>query len=289
MPSIFESEKLEKSAMPLRAAAQQLSLLFPDLEWDLKRAGYPVSAVQYLATAMFITIVVFIITLFSISTALIIRKEFAMSYSSIVVSIVISTIAFLYVMMIPKLKIVSKGRLIDKDLEYMLKDMRIQLTSGIPLFDTLVNIAKGGYGECSKVANNIVQEVQAGRPITKVLEDYGLLSPSEYLRRVLWQIVNAVKTGSDITLTLKAISSDIRVEKENRIKIYEQELNLWSLIYMMGIIVMPSMGITLLVILSSFMGGATINENLFWAMLIALIMFQIAFISIVRSKRPNID
>jgi len=170
----------------------------------------------------------------------------------------------------------------------MLRDMQIQLTGGTPLFDSLGNIAKGGYGECSVICNNIVKEVQSGRSITRVLDEFGMLSPSEYLRRALWQIVNAVKTGSNVIVALKAISNDIRVEKENRIKMYGQELNLWGLIYMMVVVIMPSMGVTLLVILSSFIGGKMINENLFWVILFAVVVFQFLFITIIRGKRPTI-
>ena len=72
------------------------------------------------------------------------------------------------------------------------------------------------------------------------------------------------------------------------IKMYGQELNLWGLIYMMAVIVAPSMGVTLLVILSSFIGGTQINEQLFWIILAGLILFQIVLISIIRNKRPDV-
>ncbi len=288
MGSIFESERVRNSARPLRPAAQRLLLMFPNMEWELKKAGYAVDAVQYLAIAIFISIVVFIVSITFITTPLLLRAKYAESSGSIGVVAIITVISFIYVMLIPRFKILRRGHLIDKNLEYMLKDMQIQLTAGIPLFDTLVNIAKGGYGECSKMMNEIIQDVQSGKSIIGVLDDFGMLSPSEYMRRVLWQIVNAVKTGSNVVIALKAISNDIQLEKENRIKIYGQELNLWALIYMMSVIVAPSMGVTLLVILSSFIGGKMINESLFWVILFGVILFQIVFVSIIRSKRPDI-
>ena len=108
------------------------------------------------------------------------------------------------------------------------------------------------------------------------------------MRRSLWQIANAMQTGSDIKLALVAISNDIRQEKENKIKIYGQELSLLGLVYMMIVIVAPSMGVTLLLILSSFLGGAMINMTIFWGVLAGVCMFQLVFVSIIRSKRPNI-
>jgi len=170
----------------------------------------------------------------------------------------------------------------------MLKDIQIQLRSGVPLFDTIVNVSRGQYGECSKIADGIVKEVEAGRSIAEVLDDVGMWSPSEYLRKVLWQIVNAVRSGSDIVKSLEAISHDIRLDKEAKIKMYSRELNLWSLIYMMFIIIAPSMGVTLLVVLSSFIGGSYISEPLLWAILLAVSVFQVIFITFLKEKRPHI-
>jgi len=166
--------------------------------------------------------------------------------------------------------------------------MEIQLTAGIPLFDIFVNVGSGGYGECSVVCNDIVQEVRGGKSIVNVLDEFGMLSASEYMRRVFWQMVNALRTGSNVGIAIKMISNEIREEKENRITSYSQELSLWSLIYMIAVIVLPSMGVTLVLILSSFLGGATITETIFWVILIFIIFVQLIFISIIRSKRPDI-
>ncbi len=288
MPSIFESKQLLKSSEPLKPAATQLSLMFPQLEWDLKKAGYTIDVGQFLSVVIFSTLAIFFISLTLTSTSLVIARGVMGSYGVLGISLVAAALTFSYLMFIPKFRILGRGRLIDRNLEYMLKDMQIQLTAGIPIFDAMANVAKGGYGECSVIMNEIVQEVQSGESMTNALDNYGMLSPSEYLRRVFWQIVNAVKTGSDVTLALRAISTDLRLEKENKIKMYGQELNLWGLIYMVAVIVAPSMGVTLLVILSSFIGGTQINERLFWIILFGIILFQIVLISIIRNKRPDV-
>lgn len=285
--SIFESERLEASSTPLKPAAQRISLLFPSLGWDLKKAGYETDAISYLSIAIFLTAGMFILALLITTTSLILTERVSDTAIGVLLSGIIGLLTFTYFMLVPKMRIIKRGKEIDRHLEYMLRDMQIQLTGGTPLFDTLGNIAKGGYGECSNICSDMVKEVRSGRAIARVLDEFGMLSPSDYLRKSLWQIVNAVKTGSNVTLALKAISNDIRVEKENAIKMYGQELNLWGLIYMMVVIIMPSMGVTLLVILSSFM-GSVINENLFWVILFGLTLFQIVFISIIRGKRPTV-
>jgi archaeal flagellar protein FlaJ len=285
--AFFESTKVNSLVNPLKPIAGGTVMLFPDLNWTLKKAGIKVDAIVYLSIAFFMALMAFTFSTLTIAIPLIMKgsMEFA---TGLIISGVLGIVAFIYVLLIPNLKISRTRRGVDKNLEYMLKDMQIQLTAGIPLFDIFVNVGSGGYGECSVVCNNVVQEVQGGKSIVNVLDEFGMLSSSEYLRRVFWQIVNALKTGSNVGISLKMISNELKEEKENRITAYSQELSLWSLIYMITVIVMPSMGVTLMLILSSFIGGAVITEMVFWVILIAIIFVQIIFISIIRSKRPDV-
>jgi pilus assembly protein TadC len=188
----------------------------------------------------------------------------------------------------PKVDVAGKKHKLERDLEYMLKDMQVQTTSGVPLFDTLVNIADGNYGECSVTADHIVKQVQSGKSIIKALDDVGMSTPSDFMRRVMWQLVSAIRSGSDVAIALRAISEDLRTLKKGKIKAYGQELNMWSLIYMMAAIILPSMGVTLLVILSSFLGGGIINETLLWYMLVGIGGFQGGFLFFMKSKRPDV-
>lgn len=286
--TLFNSKVLQKSSKPFDGPSQHLIVLFPDLEWDLRKAGLSIDPVRFMSIVLYMTLITLIGCILVIVLPLVVLKGPEQLYPSLLFSLVITLFSFLYVYFRPKMEIAGRSRRIDTDLEYMLKDMKIQLTSGVPLFDTLVNVGSGRYHECSEIADFIVQEVNSGKSIYDVLEEVGLFSPSEYLRNVLWQIVNAERSGSDIKAALDTISMNIRVDKENKIKAYAQELNMWGIIYMMVAIVVPSMGVTLMVILSSFMGGAFINEQLFWIILIFLSIFQVIFITFVKSKRPTI-
>jgi len=279
---------LQKMAEPLLDVGRRLEPLFPKMEWDLRKAGYGIEAKQYISIVIYLTITTLVITSCILILPFLIRQGLTSAVPSIVFTVIITALAFLYLLFIPKAKIRQRASRIDKDLEYMLKDIQIQLSAGVPLFDTLVNIARGMYGECSEISNGIIKEVEQGKSITDVLDNVGMWSPSEYLRKTLWQIVNAIKSGSDVVDALDAIANDIRMDKENKIKAYGKELNLWGLIYMMVGIIIPSMGVTLLVILSSFLGGTIINQQLFIIILLGIIFFHILFISFVKSKRPNI-
>lgn len=288
MALAFESQNMLKLAEPLREFARHLEPLFPHMEWDLKRSGYSIDTTQYLSVTLYMSVGILALTLIATVLPVAITQGLSASYNMILFSSLVTLFTFIYMIFNPKAKIKMRATLIDRDLEYMLKDMQIQLSSGIPLFDTLVNIARGEYGECSQICKDIIAEVEQGKSMTDVLDLVGLVSPSEYLRKTLWQIVNALKSGSDVATALTAISQDIRLEKENKIKAYGKELNLYGLVYMMLAIIIPSMGVTLLVILSSFLGADTINEKLFWMIFAGLMLFHTMFLLFVRNKRPKI-
>jgi len=281
-------EKVKDTSMAFKPGAERLSVAFPELQWDLKRAGYSIDATQYLAITLFITFCSLMLVggLFSL---LIFVLEYPIDiYISLGIVCIVTFFSFFYVLFLPKVEMRRREKEIDMDLDYMLKDMEIQLTAGMPLFNSIENIAEGNYGACSAVCQDIVKEVESGNSIKDVLNEYGIISASAYLRRTLWQISNAIQTGSNVKNALEAISVELQREKENRIERYGKELSLWGLIYMLMVIVAPSMGITLLLIMSSFLGGSYITENTFWLILGMLMLGQIFFLYLIRGKRPNI-
>jgi hypothetical protein len=80
---------------------------------------------------------------------------------------------------------------------------------------------------------------------------------------------------------------EILKEQLLSIKKYGQELNPWTLFYMMFGVIVPSLGITFLMILSSFM-GLQIGAEMLGASLFMLLVFQYFFVQIVRNKRPSV-
>ncbi|ODS38964.1 MAG: hypothetical protein A7316_06625 [Candidatus Altiarchaeales archaeon WOR_SM1_86-2] len=289
MASAFESQKLAKVSEPFEGIAHRLSAVFPNLGWNLKQGGYGVSPAAYIARVLYMTASLFIGIVGAIMLpALLLDK---MSEGIVLITTilpVVTVLLFLYFVFMPGMMAKKRARKIDKDLGFALKDLQIQVSAGIPLFDGIVNISAGGYGECSREIRGIVHDVESGKSLIRSLEGCGLATTSEYLRRVMWQLVNALHAGSDVSLALQAISKDLEIERRTRIKAYAQELNMWGLIYMLAAVVLPSMGVTLMVILSSFLGGEVIGETLFWMVLAFLVFFQVFFIQFVKSKRPDV-
>ncbi|MCK4714315.1 MAG: type II secretion system F family protein, partial [Candidatus Aenigmarchaeota archaeon] len=97
----------------------------------------------------------------------------------------------------------------------------------------------------------------------------------------------AIRAGADVTNTITAIVDDLGQEQRVKIKNFGAELNPLAMVYMMMTIIMPTMGITFLIVLSSF-ASLPIDETIFYVILLMLLMFQVMFIGMVRSRREEI-
>ena len=86
---------------------------------------------------------------------------------------------------------------------------------------------------------------------------------------------------------MEATVDEIVKEQLLSIRKYGQELNPWTLMYMMFGVILPSLGIAFLLILSTFAGFAITGAMLF-AILFFLAIFQFMFINVIRSKRPMV-
>ena len=86
---------------------------------------------------------------------------------------------------------------------------------------------------------------------------------------------------------LKSIIENIAAEQKIAIRKYGSNLNPLTLVYMMMAVIMPAMGITFMIVLSTF-ANLPISEILFWAILFFLGVFQFMFLGIIKSKRPNL-
>src|SRR3989338_10168798 len=106
-------------------------------------------------------------------------------------------------MIYPKIFVNRKKREIESNLIPALQDMLVQLTSGIPLFSILVNISASDYGALSLEFKKIVRKINAGVSEIDVLEETGEKNPSIFFRRTLWQIINGMRAGSDISVVVR--------------------------------------------------------------------------------------
>ncbi|VVB60324.1 Type II secretion system (T2SS), protein F [uncultured archaeon] len=187
---------------------------------------------------------------------------------------------------LPKVKGMKRAKEIERELPYALRHLLIEVKSGIPLYNGLVAISEK-YGAASEEIRDMVEEINAGKSEIEAIEESIFKNPSYNFRRAFWQILNSLKTGTDIESSLESTVDDIIKQQLISIKKYGQELNPMTLMYMMVAIILPSLGITFLIVLSMFAGGG-ISSNLFIYIIVGLILFQAFFVNVIREKRPNV-
>ncbi len=178
---------------------------------------------------------------------------------------------------------------IEKNLIPALQDMLVQLNSGIPLFNILVNITGATYGELSIEFKKAVRQINAGTPQIEVLENLSEQNESPYFRRTLWQLSNGMRAGSDISIIIKENIHALNEEQLIQVQNYGNKLNPLIMFYMLASVIMPALAVTFLTILSSLINLPQRTTYLVFIGFFLIIMFvQIMFVGVIRSLRPSL-
>ena len=276
---------LKKSARFMNLAAKLEPSLKP-IEIDLLQARSDISLRQHIASSIYQSInttLMFAIAI--VAVGYIIDSVFIMFFS-IMGAPFVFLLMFYSALYQPKITTLKRARSIDSELPYALRHLLIQVKSGVPLYNALVAITKG-YGAASKEFEYIIRDINGGKSQTEAIEDSIVKNPSLTYRRSFWQLLNAIKTGTDLQRPLENIVNEILKGQLLSIKRYGQELNPWTLMYMMFAVIMPSLGITFMMILSTFTGTA-LSDIMLVGVIIFLTFFQVMFMNIIKTKRPTV-
>ncbi|RLJ08903.1 MAG: hypothetical protein DRP13_01710 [Candidatus Aenigmatarchaeota archaeon] len=264
------------------------SHMFPGLAFELEQSELDFEPREWISLGIFAFVFYFSlisVTLFSVFTAfkIDIFRTLLISFGS---GFVLGTMGFLYVVLYPRLFVTRKTNAIEKNLPFALHHLLIEVRSGVPLFNALVSISESNYGLLSEEIKKAVDEISTGKSEIAALEMLARKNPSLYFRRVLWQIVNSLKSGADIGSTIKNIVDTLSEEQRIAIKQYGAQLNPLTLMYMIFAVIFPTLGITFILVISSFIGIGIDVRFILMGILGFLLMFQFMIIGLIKSKRP---
>jgi len=264
------------------------SNMFPGLAFELEQSEFHFEPREWVALALFTGLFYFSVLFTGLFTVLIAaRIEMArMVIISLGAAGIIGVVGFMYVIFYPKLYVSRKVNQIEKNLPYALHHLLIEVRSGVPLFNALVSISQSKYGILSEEMKKAVDDISTGKSEIATLEMLARRNPSLYFRRVLWQIVNSLKSGADIGNTIKQIVDNLAEEQRVAIKKYGSQLNPLTLMYMIFAVIFPTLGITFLLVLSSFVGVGIDLHVVLIGIILFLIMFQFMIIGLIKSRRP---
>ncbi|MAG16316.1 hypothetical protein CMO88_04600 [Candidatus Woesearchaeota archaeon] len=187
----------------------------------------------------------------------------------------------------PKAAIRKRQREIDKEVLFAGRYLLVKLESGTALVNTLIDASKS-YGVSAKYFKEIVDDIDTGIPLEDALENARTYNASDKFKRILWQMVTVLKTGSEVTNVLRGTLKSIAAEQIIEIKKYSKKLNSLMLFYMIVGTVAPSLGLTMLLIISGFL-NIKFESPVLFSILFFLGVIQLAFIIMVRASRPMVD
>ncbi|MBD3388765.1 MAG: hypothetical protein GF416_06825 [Candidatus Altiarchaeales archaeon] len=269
-----------------------LTHLFPFMRDAIDQSGvrdqYDITTREYLAVCFFMSTFI-LIGLGGILSFILVSGGAANPEFGPAIGVVVSGVFFVYMLGYPKSIVNKRVKYLERNLLFALRSLLIQIRSGVPIFNGIASIALGNYGPITDEFKVVVEKVNAGQPVVDVLEKLAVRNPSIYFRRAMWQVVNSMKSGSDLGQNLEDVIKSLSKEQLVEIRKYKSILNPLAMMYMMVAVIVPSLGITMLIVLSSFPGmDALGNEMTFYGLLVFVVFMQFIFLGLIKSRRPNL-
>jgi pilus assembly protein TadC len=292
----FPYKGIKGACKALYPISSQLVKVFPSLDGELRNVDSQLDAKEYISASLFMLIFYFVVISF-ITGIWAYRSgqvaEIGGWGTLLIIAFLISCAFFMYAMIFPRWTFNKKKIELERNLLFATRHIMVQTSAGVPLFDALVSASEQyenadmDYGEISKELNKIVKEVRGGKELTEALEESAVRNPSQYYRRVIWQLSNSQKAGTDVGVSLQIVVDFLSNEQRIMIRNYGSQLNPLALFYMMMCIIAPSMGLVFIMIASTLV-EIPVNEGTFGVMLICLLVMQIMFIGMIKSRRPRV-
>lgn len=259
------------------------------LQAYLDGSNINLSREEYLAICLKNFFIVFFI-FYVLSTTAFALLRFRFFYLTAVLSaLLFSGFVFFLQRNYPRIYSNRREKNIEKNILPALEDILIQLNSGIPLFNILVNISASDYGELSIEFREIVRRINAGESEEEVLDEVGEKSSSVFFRRTLWQISNGMKAGSDMSIVIEENVKSLNEEQLIQIQDYGNKLNPLIMFYMLISVIIPALSITFLTVISSMINLPEKTTMLIFILLfVFVVLIQVTFLGMIKSIRPSL-
>src|SRR3990167_10921008 len=176
------------------AIFQMMARALPNLKFKLKKAGMNYTPEEFIKR-MFLS-AFYMTTGLVVSLALILAKFNVLKNIMILFVPIIFLLLFSYMLKLPDVTISRKEKDISREIVFAGRHLIIELESGVPLYNAFINLSKN-YKVIGAYFKEIVNKVNLGTSMEDALNEAIEFIPSDDFRRILWQILNSIRTGSD--------------------------------------------------------------------------------------------
>ena len=257
----------------------------PGLNMKLNQAGMDDTPEEFVQKTIFSAF--YMTTGLTVLIATILTQLEVLSWITYLFFPLMFIVTLFYMLKIPDVKILRKGKDISREIVFVGRFLIIELKSGVSLYDAMLNTSKN-YEVIGEYFKKIIDKVDLGTTMEDAINETIETTPSSNLTKVLWQILNSLRTGADISDSLSSILDQIVREQVIEVKEYGRKLNPLAMFYMVIAVIMPSLGIIGIIVLTTF-----ISIKIDLIALLAIAMFlgfvQFMFFSIIKSSRPAVE
>ncbi len=174
---------------------------------------------------------------------------------------------------------------VERDILFAARDLIISLRSGMPLYNAMASVSTG-YGDASIQFRKIIELVQLGAPLEDAIDKQISDTKSPSFRRLMIQASVSVRAGADVVASLQTVLDDLQQERMIELRRYGQKLNAIAMFYMLFGVILPSMGLAVGTILTTFISLFQITPQILFSALIGIGFLQIVFLKLITSSRP---
>lgn len=280
---------------PFRPIGSILITLRRDFNKNLLEADMAVEPVEYASVAVLAGIFYFALLFgaffsFSMNPEL----EIMFPYSSetlknvlILSPVVIAFVMMLQIMNYPGMLARKKAREIEKNLLYALRHMTVQVRSGATLFEAMKSIAFSDYGRISYDMGETVKQIASGFAIAEAIDKLAMRNKSRNYRKILWQLENALRTGSDVGQVLMSMSENYFQEQKIAIERFGRELNTLTMVFLITTVIFPVMAV-IVIVLTSLIPVQSVPSSMLYLLLGTVTLVQIMIIGYIKERRPPV-
>lgn len=241
-----------------RPYVQPYMKYFSDFKVSMKKGDINMALDDYISVAVFTSIVVFVCMALSLSVIIIIItcNIFMSLFFSIFGAVFFSGLIFGFFYMYPGIRRDERKKKIDGLVPYATLYLTTLSGGGTPPIAMFRALAKfNEYGEISKEANKIVEEVDVlGIDILHALKNAAERTPSQQLMDLLWGMRTVELSGGDLRIYLREKSKTAMSQYKMILKMLQHKLSMIVEIYLTVVMIGSIMFMVLTAIMGS-MGG----------------------------------
>lgn len=281
---LFSFQQMKGVGKRLEKIGRPLSLLRTTLQDDLFTLGTSIKAEWY-AGGAFLSALLYGLMFGGLFYALLLLAGRDDVLFASVLGLLLFVVAFVLHMFYPAILQRKISEQENRELLFALREIIMNIKSGMTLFQAMQQVARGSYGYVSEDFSEVVEDIEGGMFEREALKQMAIKTQSDYLKRAVWQMINAMDAGASVADVLEGIVDGLEKLLYRRIRSYSSNLNFIMLIYMLVAAAIPSLGVTFLILLSAF-SGAGIDKSTVLGLMGVSFVAQLIIIGFAQSSRP---